>query len=373
MLIRKARLIALTCTVAIFMGATAGASEETSKTAYEVNGSPFDARIGWLDRWCLAIKNPTLKSGTPVTFMIFDPDRTEFVAYGTFTYRAAGRIVGKTRSPKRCHALDAAYDALNDGPDTSFYEVSLDGIHDLGLTQGVGILGLEAGDTGVIDLNRDGVADNFTLCHTGEGFLFEMWAGEARKSEQLWSGNFHFGLGVSSGNCESGPNFVPELGPFDLQVGYVDECLAIRNGTLKPGTPVTIMTFAEDETLVAQRILSRRVTGKILAKATTDENCPPMREDRKDENVSFYAIALDDGPFMNAQDSIFGIGIVEMGRESADQIDLDGNGVPDSFSVCNSLEGVNYFVWRGAPRQGEPIWRGYYYLGYESEGSDCPE
>jgi hypothetical protein len=37
------------------------------------------------------------------------------------------------------------------------------------------------------------------------------------------------------------------------------------------------------------------------------------------------------------------------------------------------MEGVNYFVWRGAPRQGEPIWLGYYYLGYESEGSDCQE
>jgi hypothetical protein len=88
---------------------------------------------------------------------------------------------------------------------------------------------------------------------------------------------------------------VPELGPFDLQVGYVDKCLAIRNGTLKPGTPVTIMTFAADETLVAQRILSRRVTGKILRKATTDENCPQMREDRKDvnpEDVAFYPSRL---------------------------------------------------------------------------------
>jgi hypothetical protein len=76
---------------------------------------------------------------------------------------------------------------------------------------------------------------------------------------------------------------------------------------------------------------------------------------------------------MNPQDSIFGIGIIGIDPESAEPIDLDGNGVPDSFSVCNSLEGVNYFVWRGAPRQGEPIWRGYYYLGYELEGSDCQE
>ena len=99
MWIRSARLIAIVCAVAIFLGATARASEETTKPADEPSVSPLDARIGWLDGACLVIKNPTLKPGTPVTFMIFDPDRTEFVAYGTFTYRAAGRIVGKTRSP----------------------------------------------------------------------------------------------------------------------------------------------------------------------------------------------------------------------------------------------------------------------------------
>src|SRR5262249_41027406 len=167
MWIRIARLIALSCAVGIFFGANAGASEETTKPGDEPSVSPFDARIGWLDGACLVIKNPSLQPGTPVTFMIFDPDRTEFVAYGTFTYRAAGRIVGKTRSPKRCHALDAGYGAFNERPDTSFYEVSLEGIHDLVLTQGVGILGPEAGDAGVIDLNRDGVADSSTLCHTG--------------------------------------------------------------------------------------------------------------------------------------------------------------------------------------------------------------
>jgi hypothetical protein len=310
---------AIICAVAILLGAHAGASEETSKPNNQPSVSPFDARIGWLDESCLVIKNPALTPGTPVTFMILDPNRTVFVAYGTFSYRVQGKILGKTRSPKRCPALDAAYAAFNDGPDTSFYEVSLEGIRDPRYTEGVGILGLNAGDTGVIDLNRDGVADSSTLCHTGEGFLFEMWAGEARKSERLWSGNFHFGQQVSSSNCESGENFVPELGPFDLQVGYLDKCLAIRNGTLKPGTPVTIMTFAEDETLVAQRILSQRVTAKILEKVTSDEKCPPLFDERKGvnaEDVSFYAVALDDGPFMNPQDSIFGIGIVGTGPET---------------------------------------------------------
>ncbi len=98
--------------------------------------------------------------------------------------------------------------------------------------------------------------------------------------------------------------------PFDSRIGWLHQCLAIRNDTLEPGTPVTIMTFEGDETLTARRILSLRLTGKILGKTTSDENCPPLAEIRRgineSEGASFYAVALDDGPFMNPDDAIFG-------------------------------------------------------------------
>ncbi|HXV23210.1 MAG TPA: hypothetical protein VED46_03025 [Alphaproteobacteria bacterium] len=338
--------------------------------------SPFNERIGWFDK-CLAIKNPALEPGTPVTFMIFDPDRTEFVAYGTFAYRVTGRIIGKTRSAERCPALNAVYGGINDRPDISFYEVSLvrDFVWAPESTEAVGILGLEAGAE-MIDLNGDGVKDSFTLCHSGDGLRFEMWAGEARNSERLWSGDFHFGYNVSSGNCETGPNFVPEPAPFDPQVGYVDECLAIRNDTLEPGTPVTILTFEGDEILLARRILSLRLTGTILGKTTSDENCPPLAEIRKgideSEGVSFYAVALDDGPFMNPDDAVFGIGILGLAPEDTNPIDLDGNGLADSFTSCTSLEEVNFAVWKDEPHIGQPLWEDYHYLGYEVAEPDCP-
>ncbi|MCI0430431.1 MAG: hypothetical protein L0210_07815, partial [Rhodospirillales bacterium] len=266
---------------------------------------------------------------------------------------------------------------VNDSPDISFYEVSLVGsfVWAPESTWAVGILGLEA-EADIIDLNADGAEDSFTVCHNGDGPRFEMWAGEPRKSERLWSGNFHFGRKVSSGNCETGPNFVPELGPFDLQVGYVDECLAIRNGELEPGTPVTIMTFEGDETLLARRILSLRLTGKILGKTTSDENCPPLAEIRRSinesEGASFYTVALDDGPFMNPDDAIFGIGILGLAPENTNSIDLDGNGTADSFTACTSLEEVNYAVWTDEPYTVAPLWEGYYYFGHDVAEPDCP-
>lgn len=355
------------------LGAAAHASEEAPEGEA---GSPFDARIGWFDK-CLAIKNPALEPGTPVTFMIFDPNRTEFVAYGTFTVRVSGRILGKTRSGERCPALNAVYGGVNESPDISFYEVALVGgfVWAPESTWAVGILGLEA-EADIIDLNADGAEDSFTVCRNGDGPRFEMWAGEPRKSERLWRGNFHFGRKVSSGNCETGPNLAPELGPFDLRVGYVNECLAIRNGGLEPGTPVTIMTFEGEETLLARRILSLRLTGTILGKTTSDEKCHPLFDNRRgineSEGTSFYAVALDDGPFMNPDDGIFGIGIVGLGIEDAGPIDLDGNGVADSLTACTPFEGTYFRIWTGVPYTGEPLWEDYYYLGYEVEKSDCP-
>jgi hypothetical protein len=60
---QSARLIAIVCAVAIFIGGTAGASEETTKPADEPSVSPFDARIGWLDVACLVLRTPPLHPG----------------------------------------------------------------------------------------------------------------------------------------------------------------------------------------------------------------------------------------------------------------------------------------------------------------------
>ena len=45
---------------------------------------------------------------------------------------------------------------------------------------------------------------------------------------------------------------------------------------------------------------------------------------------------------------------------------FDSNGEDDSFTLCKSLEGLNYELWSGAPEEGEPLWRAYYYLFYDS-------
>lgn len=88
------------------------------------------------------------------------------------------------------------------------------------------------------------------------------------------------------------------------------------------------------------------------------------------DNVSFYTVALDDGPFMNPQEGIFGIAVVASPPPGA--FDFDANRAPDSFTACKYYEGFGFRVWSGEPYAGEPLWSDYYYLGYETEEIECP-
>ena len=73
---------------------------------------------------------------------------------------------------------------------------------------------------------------------------------------------------------------------------------------------------------------------------------------------------------------IFGYGVraprslfrVGSGRAEAD---LDGDGVPESFQSCASLEGLHPTVWSGEPLRGVERWSRYYYMGYDLE-PNCP-
>ena len=185
-------------------------------------------------------------------------------------------------------------------------------------------------------------------------------------------------LGADTGASEETPKPAddPSVVPFDDRIGWLSGCLAIKNHGLEPGTPMTFIIFdLDNERLLDERILTKRVAGRILGKTRSAELCDALHEithgGNDSEDVSFYEVWFEDIETIDPN-YIFGFGILGLDADTK-SIDLDGNGVADSFSVCDSLEGLNYHVWSGAPRQGEPIWWGYYYLGYELEGpSDCP-
>lgn len=59
------------------------------------------------------------------------------------------------------------------------------------------------------------------------------------------------------------------------------------------------------------------------------------------------------------------------------RIDLDGDGEPETFRMCNSMEGLHPSVWTGTPGAGTRRWHRYIYLGYDMDptctDADFPE
>lgn len=155
--------------------------------------------------------------------------------------------------------------------------------------------------------------------------------------------------------------------PLNERLGWVHgSCLASANPNLTVGTPVLLVLMKDPQATA---------TAEIGGRTSSSETCKPLLEDRAKQNTkggtAFYAL--------NAG----AIGATDMGVAIANppatstvvngqvNIDLDGSGHPDVFSSCTTSEGIRFAAWAGEAYRGEPLWTGYYYLGYSSP-ANCP-
>ena len=354
-------------------GLIAGASMQHAKAAGEPSTPPLDARIGWVDS-CLAIQNDGLQPGTPVTVMLFDTDE-RLVAQRVLTRRVGAKILAKTTSAAKCPALVEDRRDFSEEAGFTFYTLSRDGDVSATGAFGIGIIGVE--DQGTIDLDGGGAADSFTVCRANHGLSFAAWRAEPRVGNPIWEAAYYTGDGLTEKGCVPDPDLPDALededvSPFNSRIGWVDKCLAIANRTLEPGTPLTILTFDSDADRDApQKILKRRITGKIVAKTTSSDTCPALSQKRRELNAfdynEFYTVVLDDG---SPDTVLLGVGI--LGIEPNKPIDLDGDGVADSFTACPYIEDIHFSAWKGAPHDAASLWDAYDYLGYDTGKLDCP-
>jgi hypothetical protein len=49
------------------------------------------------------------------------------------------------------------------------------------------------------------------------------------------------------------------------------------------------------------------------------------------------------------------------------KVDLDADGMKESFKTCTSSEGVHLTVWTGSPDNGIRRWHAYYHVSYDTE------
>lgn len=148
---------------------------------------------------------------------------------------------------------------------------------------------------------------------------------------------------------------------------YYEQCLVIKAPDLPKGAVVT---------LVDAEATKNRFRSRIIALAKNADECSPLAEDRRSVNTEdgkkFYLISK---PKATKAETTFNFGIaVVLDNESlpvSEVLDLNNDGIIDSFSFCATSEGINFDVWSAAPYKSKNLWNGYYYLGYDIE-SNCP-
>jgi hypothetical protein len=330
-------------------------------------GEPdYASRIGVFYK-CLSIRNPALEPGTPVTIIWFRPKGENFAFGDTRDRRVEARILAKTDSTQDCLSEIEERKSRYRSDEFTLYTVAPVRAGDLDPVEiGIGVVGIGPEDTNPIDLDGEGVPDYFGTQSGLASLTFYVWSVDPigkEPFEPLWSARYVFGVGALR---------IPP--PLGARVGWMSECLVIHNPDLQPGTPVTLQTIGDLSRFSLDRVLDLRLTGRIVEKTNSEETCALLADDKRAvmeaHTASFYTVALDDGPFMNPNDGIFGIAIV--GPPPLGAFDLDDNGAADSFTACQHHEGIGFEVWSGEPYAGEPSWSDYFYFGYDTDETECP-
>jgi hypothetical protein len=146
---------------------------------------------------------------------------------------------------------------------------------------------------------------------------------------------------------------------YGSRIGVFNDCLSIRNAALEPGTPVTIIRFnSEEENTVSGDTRERRIAARILAKAELVDDCPIWVEDRTlredSAELSLYTISPESPGILNSVE--FGIGVLSISPGDETPLDIDGNGVVDTFAEFGGFASLNFQVWGGTIWFGEPLW-----------------
>lgn len=146
--------------------------------------------------------------------------------------------------------------------------------------------------------------------------------------------------------------------------GWFDgNCFATMRGDLKLDADIFVVNLDAPQTVSSAKVVD-------MAKA---ETCGPLSSDRRQQNESeglkFYTVKSDHALAL-------AIGVVgELPQSSiidgSVQADIGNDGSFESFSYCATSEGLSFDIWPSTPYEQEPVWSGYYYLGYDIE-RNCP-
>jgi hypothetical protein len=133
----------------------------------------------------------------------------------------------------------------------------------------------------------------------------------------------------------------------------VRTCVAIKNGTLAPGSPITLVVPVSPQSFVEAQISGRSQGGCPIT-----EDIPP--------GVTNYEISLPKSssipkltPMVAVAGTSASSGFLQDNVNV--QADLDQTQSKNTFRACGGNDGIYLTVWKGVPINGTLWWTGYYY------------
>lgn len=130
-------------------------------------------------------------------------------------------------------------------------------------------------------------------------------------------------------------------------------CVAIKNGTLTAGSPITLVVPVSPQSFVEAQISGRSQSGCPIT-----EDIPP--------GVTNYEISLPKSsnipkltPMLAVAGTAAASGFLQDNVNV--EADLDQTQSKNTFRACGGNDGIYLTIWRGFPINGTLLWTGYYY------------
>ena len=170
---------------------------------------------------------------------------------------------------------------------------------------------------------------------------------------------------------EVSPTPTPELKSKDInsKIGIVDGyigniCFRTKNGNLAENTPVSIVTELYEP---SQKVLNAKIEKRLK------EACSRRSSESGDKNPGenfYYSLTLA-GKEIDEYQEVFGFGVIESAKpikvqDKLASVDLNEDGKPEFFRLCQSFEGMLFAIWTGKPLKGKRIWDSFYYVDYDT-------
>ncbi len=136
-------------------------------------------------------------------------------------------------------------------------------------------------------------------------------------------------------------------------------CLNVKNSNLTPGAELALVSLDKPQAVFRAKVIEK-----------LDKACSEW--DVSGEAKNFYSLEVS---HRKIDSTIPLIAILNpeakfLVSRSGVQVDVNQDGLPETFKSCVSSEGLHLTMWSGKPLIGKRQWHIYYYLGYDMKG-DC--